>query len=163
MLHQNEQCTDNNNLENYKSAHWRTRMWVFAALAIVAVLFAVFALRSDNSHTPAIEATPQNSIAVERPHAAAARARSERKSRGDDRIAKPTESARQSADMVENVRAQELVATGYRRLQQHDFEAAQDAFEQALEIQPDNVPAQQGLKAAKTAQSVDGIAGVFRR
>jgi len=59
--------------------------------------------------------------------------------------------------------AQILVATGYRRMQQHDFEAAREAFEEALSIDPRNSAAKQGLRAAKSAETVEGVAGVLGR
>lgn len=59
--------------------------------------------------------------------------------------------------------AQILVATGYRRLQQRDYEAAREAFEEALSIDPGNSAAKEGLRAAKTAETVEGVAGVFGR
>ena len=65
--------------------------------------------------------------------------------------------------LQEHVRAQTLVAQGYRSLQQRDLEGAEDDFQQALEIEPNNVAAQKGLRAAKTAQTVQGVAGVLGR
>ncbi len=46
-------------------------------------------------------------------------------------------------------------------MQQHDFEAAREAFEEALSIDPGNSAAKQGLHAAKTAETVEGAAGVL--
>jgi len=48
-------------------------------------------------------------------------------------------------------------------MQQHDFGAARDAFEEALAIDPDNSAAQDGLRAAQTAETVQGVAEVLRR
>jgi len=59
--------------------------------------------------------------------------------------------------------AQILVATGYRRMQQHDFEAARDAFEEALSDDPGNSAAREGLRAAKAAETVEGVAGALGR
>ena len=56
-----------------------------------------------------------------------------------------------------------MVATGYRRMQQHDFDAARDAFEEALALDPNNSAAQDGLRAAQTAETVEGVVGVFGR
>jgi len=61
----------------------------------------------------------------------------------------------------ERAQAQILVATGYRRMQQRDFEAARDAFEEALSIDPENSAARDGLHAAKTAETVEGVARVL--
>ncbi len=63
---------------------------------------------------------------------------------------------------MDHVKAQELVAVGYRRMQQRDFDGARDAFQEALDIEPDNPAAEKGLKAADAAQTVQGLAGVFR-
>jgi cytochrome c-type biogenesis protein CcmH/NrfG len=63
---------------------------------------------------------------------------------------------------MQQVRAQELVATGYRYMKERNFDDAQDAFEQALELDPDNAAAQKGLRVAKTAQTMKAVTGVFR-
>ncbi len=68
-----------------------------------------------------------------------------------------------AAAISDQARAQTLVATGYRRLEQRDFNGARDAFEQALQIDPGNASAQQGLKAAQGAQAVESISGILHR
>jgi tetratricopeptide (TPR) repeat protein len=80
-----------------------------------------------------------------------------------DRAAEPDDSRNPAGDLVQQARAQQLVAAGYRNLQQRDYEGARDAFEQALEIDPHSIAAQKGLKAAQTAESVGAVAGLLRR
>jgi hypothetical protein len=48
-------------------------------------------------------------------------------------------------------------------MQQHDFEAARDAFEEALSDDPGNSAAREGLRAAKAAETVEGVAGALGR
>jgi serine/threonine protein kinase len=96
-------------------------------------------------------------------------ARSTTTTRPTHAMGAPAKHASSSAQQHEESSAQEraqaqiLVATGYRRMQQHDYEAAQDAFEEALSIDPGNSAARQGLRAAKTAGTVEGVAGVLGR
>ncbi len=52
---------------------------------------------------------------------------------------------------------------GLSQAQQHDFEAAREAFEEALSLDPGNSAANEGLRAAKTAETVEGVAGVLGR
>lgn len=144
----------------------RSRKWLYPVLAVsvAAVAFSIFmslksAQSSDRENTqPSViddqTQTTKKAPAKQRPVRRPAQGESNRK----------TEEPRGGADvLVEQARVQQLVATGYRQMQQRDYAGARDAFEAALEIDPQSVAAQKGLKAAQMAESVEGVAGVFRR
>ena len=152
------------------------RKWLFAVFAIaiaVGVLLVFTSLRAvqspdqadpqpvvvDKSETRTKPIVKQRSVSPRR--ATHARAAAEPDESRD--AAEPDQSRDAADDLVQQARAQQLVATGYRYLQQRDYESARDAFEEALEIDPHSIAAQKGLNAAQTAESVEGVVGVFRR
>lgn len=59
--------------------------------------------------------------------------------------------------------SQELVNEGYARMQRGDFAGAEASFSEALELDPANDSARKGLQAARTAQTVQGVAHVLGR
>jgi tetratricopeptide (TPR) repeat protein len=61
------------------------------------------------------------------------------------------------------VGSQELTNEGYVRMQRGDYAGAEAAFSEALEIDPSNDSARKGLQAARTAQTVQGVARVLGR
>lgn len=140
--------------------------WALATLVIVLAIGAVLAFRSltavpshnqDASQTLAVDKPKTNPKPLVKQKVGAPRRVSHASA------AEPEDSGNAPNDLVQQTRAQQLVATGYRNMQQRDYEGARDAFEQALEIDPHSITAQKGLKAAQTAENVEGIVGVFRR
>lgn len=127
-----------------------------AAVVVVAMYLGMAAHRKAAAAQPAI--VPANPPVAKKSNAVKPRrpAGQPRRRPAGEAAAKP------SNEPLDHVRAQELIAVGYRRMQQRDFEAAHDAFQEALEIEPGNPAAQKGLKASETAQNVQGIVGVFR-
>jgi serine/threonine-protein kinase len=138
---------------------WKSRKWALAAAGIVAGMLGLWAGISF-SQSEAVEAkfVPQASPAVvERASASSSRPSSSR------RQPTPASPKRDSVDPDSHARAQMLVTIGYRRLEKQDFRGAEEAFSQALALEPDNSAAQRGLQAARTGATVKGIAGVFGR
>lgn len=138
----------------------RIRKRTFVALAAVAAMVLLVTLTWVRRGDPAARSTAvSNTPAVRKANAVPAR--SVTTTRPAPVVAAPARHATGSAQ--QHARAQILVATGYRRMQQHDFGAARDAFEDALAIDPDNSAAQDGLRAAQTAETVQGVAGMLGR
>ena len=63
----------------------------------------------------------------------------------------------------QKARAQQLVTEGNQRLARRDFSGAQSSFQRALELDPGNSAAQNGLKAAQAGALAQGIGSIFRR
>jgi hypothetical protein len=141
---------------------WRGRKWALAAAgsaAALVVLWAGVSFSQSDSRVEASSASPTAPAVVERTSTGSSRSTASR--RKSSPSSAPAKSS--SVDPGDHARALALVATGYRKLEKQDFPGAEAAFSQALEIEPDNAAAQRGLQAARTAQTVKGIAGVFGR
>jgi hypothetical protein len=143
------------------------RRWFYAVLAVAIAIGALFVFSSSRVAQSRDQADSQLPVADEgktkaKP-AAKRTAVSPRRATHSGGAAKADEPRSATDDLAQQVRAQQLVATGYRRIQQRDYESARAAFEEALEIDPHNSAAQKGLNAAQTAESVEGVADVFRR
>jgi len=128
---------------------------IFVTLAAVAAMVLLVTLTWVRRGAPAARSTAVSSPTVQKATTVPVR------SGTPTRPAVPARHSTNSAQ--QHARAQILVATGYRRMQQHDFGAASDAFEEALAIDPDNSAAQDGLRAAQTAETVQGVAGMLGR
>ncbi|MGH9555432.1 MAG: protein kinase domain-containing protein [Terriglobales bacterium] len=140
---------------------WRSRKWAFAAAGSVAaavVLWAGVSFTQSDSSVEAKYAPASAPAAVERTNTGSSRASSNRR-----QPSVPSAAPKRSAEPGSQARAQALVAQGYRRMEKQDFRGAEEAFSQALELDPENTAAQRGLQAARTGQTVKGIAGVFGR
>jgi cytochrome c-type biogenesis protein CcmH/NrfG len=149
----------------------RARKWLAAVLAIVMAAGAllIFTLSRDNQSSeqpqspPAVSDAPKPDRPTPRVHVSQRRATHPKApAKPAEETESPDESRNPTSELVQQARVQQLVATGYRRLQQRDYDSAQQAFEEALQIEPHNAAAQKGLNATKTAQSVEGVVGVFR-
>ena len=66
-------------------------------------------------------------------------------------------------DATQKARAQQLVNEGNQRLARKDFSGAQSSFQRALELDPGNSAAQNGLKVAQAGALAQGIGSIFRR
>ena len=144
----------------------RIRRWLpLLVVAIVAGALGVFTfsrhVESNNQADSQSPVVDERKTATE-PNVRERHVNSRRITRAEV-AAKPEQSRDAANGLVQQARVQQLVATGYRYMQQRDYCSARDSFEEALEIDPHNVAAQNGLKAAKTADSVEGVAGLFRR
>ncbi len=144
----------------------RLQKWMIVAAgagAVVIVLAVLLALRASESVAGAT-APPSPPAVAERIYAPPSRAASNRRTAAPPvrRREIPTQRPRED-DSWQHERAQQLVDQGYRRLQHRDYAGACDAFQAALEIEPDNADAQRGLKTAVTAQTISGVTGVLRR
>ena len=142
--------------------------WFWIALAVAIALGAVLVFTSSRGVQRRNQASSQPAVVDQRQSNARPAARRAPVSRhrtrsADDAQDDAPESRNETDGLVQQARAQQLVATGYRRMQQRDYQGAEDAFDQALDIDPDNSVAQKGLKAAQMAESVEGVAGVFQR
>ena len=139
------------------------RKQTVVVLAVVAamVLLAIVIWVRGKPVVPSADDAP----VVQRPNAVRPRAATTRPTHAASAHAKHTSGSDEGEEEspAQPGEAQILVATGYRRMQQHDFEAAREAFEEALSIDPRNSAAKQGLRAAKGAETVEGVAGVFGR
>ncbi len=138
------------------------RKWILAAAgsaAAVVVLGAGVSFSQSDSRVEASSAPPTAPAVVERTSTGRSRSGSSQRQAPPS----PAPAKRSSVDPADHTRAQALVATGYRRLEKQDFPGAEAAFSEALELDPNNAAAQRGLQAARTAQTVKGIAGVFGR
>jgi hypothetical protein len=152
---------------NAPRSKFHINKWLYVVSAFVIALGAIvlfISSRADQppdqivSQPPAIdEAKPKANPAPKRTSA------SRRRATHAESAASPDEPPNAASELAQQARAQQLVVTGYRRLQQRDYESARAAFEEALEIDPGNSAAQKGLNATQTAASVEGVAGVFRR
>jgi serine/threonine-protein kinase len=67
-----------------------------------------------------------------------------------------------SNDATQRARAQQLVAQGNLLLARRDFSGAQAAFQQALELDPNNSAAQHGLQVAQAGAVAQGLGSIFR-
>jgi serine/threonine protein kinase len=138
----------------------RIRRRTFVALAAVPAMILLVTLTWVGRGNPAVRSTVSNTPAVQKTNAVSVRSPTTT-TRSAPVVGAPPRHATSSAQ--QQARAQALVAAGYRRIQQHDFGAARDAFEGALAIDPDNSAAQDGLRAAQTAETVQGVAGMLGR
>ncbi|MGH9509751.1 MAG: protein kinase domain-containing protein [Terriglobales bacterium] len=141
---------------------WRSRKWALAAAGSVAAAMVLWVGISFSQSESSVEAkfAPVSSPAVaERTSAGSSRSSSNRR----QPVPVSTSSKSSGIDAGRQARAQALVAQGYRRMEKQDFRGAEEAFSQALELDPENTAAQRGLQAARTGQTVKGIAGVFGR
>lgn len=142
-------------------AGWRWRKWALAtagSAAALAVLWAGFFLSQSDSSVEAKFVPASSPAIVERTSTGNSRSSSSRR-----QPATSSPAPRRSVDPGGQARAQVFVAQGYRRMEKQDFRGAEEAFTQALELDPENAAAQRGLQAARTGQTVKGIAGVFGR
>jgi hypothetical protein len=142
------------------------RKWIAAVFAVAIAVGALWAFKASRVAQPssqtdlqatATEETKTKAKPIVKPGSVSSRRVTS--ARG---ALKPDESLDTAGDLAQQAHVQQLVATGYRNLQQRDYESARDAFEEALEIDPHSIPARKGLNATKTAESVEGVAGVFR-
>jgi hypothetical protein len=145
----------------------RIRRWVPVVVAVVIATVAVWVFTSSRAvqpnalvdqRPPVTDGTKIKTKQIVRPPSVSFRRPVRTKG-----VEKPDESLDRADGLAQQVRVQQLVASGYRYLQQRDYGSARDAFEGALEIDPHSIPAQKGLNAAKTGESVEGVAQVFRR
>ncbi len=142
-------------------AGWKSRTWALTAAGTIAGALGLWAGISF-SQGEAVEAkfVPATSPAVvERTSTSNSRTSSSRR----QPVTTSTSPKRSGVDADSRARTQTLVALGYRRMEKQDFRGAEEAFSQALELDPENSAAQRGLQAARTGQTVKGIAGVFGR
>ncbi len=144
---------------------WRLRKWMLAvggSAAAAVVLWAGLSFSQNDSRVEASSTPPAAPAVVERTSTGSSRTSSSRR----QPVTSSTISInprRAEADPNRQARAQALVAQGYRRMEKQDFRGAEESFSQALELDPNNSAAQRGLQAARTGQTVKGIAGVFGR
>ncbi len=134
----------------------RFRKWHLAAAASVIVVLALGigrGLRSNNQ-----EPANQNSVLAAEPLPTPAPvARSPRPARKTSQRPAATQTISNPAE------AQTLTESGYRRLQQRDYEGARDDFSRALELDPNNSAAKRGLQLSQGGQAMDTISGILHR
>jgi hypothetical protein len=157
--------------------HSRKWFWILltAAITVSATVLLLYAntrsgaqadsqVPSANQAQANSKSTPNDApVRSRKVHEAGARVAGERLRDWRSPEVSPAESLAATDSVVGQVRVQQLVATGYRRMQQRDYQSAQDAFEEALDADPGNSAAEKGLKAARLAESVEGFSGVFQR
>jgi hypothetical protein len=154
----------------------RSRVALAAVLAVLLIAAGIAVFGGDGStgsvYAETTEASPVTSTATkssaERPAVTPARSVSEpstwpntssaaARGKGKGRGPKSKNSGQRT------VGSQELTNEGYVRMQRGDYAGAEAAFSEALEIDPSNDSARKGLQAARTAQTVQGVARVLGR
>jgi hypothetical protein len=144
------------------NAHRHKWLFVIVAALSLGALFVFTSLKSAQSHNQD-DSQPSVMEKADTMTKAAKEHRSVRRATHSEASSQPNE-PHDGADLViEEARVQQLVAAGYRQMQQREYQGARDSFEEALKIDPHSVAAQKGLKASQMAESVEGVAGVFRR
>jgi len=138
----------------------RIRKRTFVAFSAIAAMVLLGILISGRANNP----VPRSAEVSDTPAARRANVvatRSATTSRPASGVRASAKHAPSSAQ--QHARAETLVAAGYRRMQEHNFDAARDDFEEALSIDLDNPAARDGLRAAQTAETVQGVAGMLGR
>jgi serine/threonine protein kinase len=142
-------------------ANWKSHKWALTAAGTIAGALGLWAGISF-TQGEAVEAkfVPSNTPAVvERTSSSNSRTSSNRR----QPVSTSASPQRGAVDADSRARAQMLTTVGYRRLEKQDFRGAEEAFSNALALDPENSAAQRGLQAARTGATVKGIAGVFGR
>jgi len=75
----------------------------------------------------------------------------------------PEPTPRSTAASRDRIRSQALTASGYRRMRDRDFSGANQDFQDALKLDPNNTAAQKGLQTSQTGSTLQGITGIFHR
>ncbi|PYX91144.1 MAG: hypothetical protein DMG67_11000 [Acidobacteria bacterium] len=143
----------------------RWLLWSGAATAVLVILIWgvwQFAGRSSAAQQTNDEPTSETS----EPASAAPEVKQPRHSRsGRKSETQPNNqpASRGANDATQKARAQQLVNEGNQRLARKDFSGAQSSFQRALELDPGNSAAQNGLKVAQAGALAQGIGSIFRR
>jgi hypothetical protein len=69
---------------------------------------------------------------------------------------------RENNEANQKAQAQQLVAAGNQQLARRDFSGAQSSFQRALELDPGNSAAQNGLRIAQAGAVSQGLGAIFR-
>lgn len=154
----------------------RSRVALAAALAVLLIAVGIAVFGGDGStgrvYAETTEASPVASPATksstERAAVTPTRSASEPSAWPNSRSAAARGKGKGRGPKGKNsgqrtVSSQELTNDGYLRMQRGDYAGAEAAFSQALEIDPSNDSARKGLQAARTAQTVQGVARVLGR
>ena len=140
-----------------------SRRWYAMAAACLALVLGGWGISALRGHSTAqadttVQAEPVQTAPAPAPVSAPV-ARTTRTVRKPAATPRPT-----SEPTVSNsARARELTTAGYSRLAQRDYQRAQDDFQQALELDPNNASAKRGLQLCQGGAAVDTISGILHR
>jgi serine/threonine-protein kinase len=140
-------------------------VWTAAATALLLVSIWVGSVMLSRSSASGNQndSIPDYNQSQEAPRSSPRRAQPGR--RTNPATSQPAASRSNDAanDAAQKAKAQQLVMDGHRRMAQRDYSGAASDYQRALELDPENTNAQRGLRAAQTAQTLQGVGSIFRR
>ncbi len=135
----------------------RSRRWYAIAATCLALVLGGWGISAFRGHNTAQADTTVQAEPVQTAPAPVPAARNTRN------VRKPAPRPTSEPSVTNSARARELTTAGYSRLAQHDYQRAQDDFQQALELDPTNSSAKRGLQLCQGGAAVDTISGILHR